>query len=80
MWFADILEPSGIIVRCVFVLHRSVEAVVDDGDLLVTGDHARMLVVRRSEFGFVEWSIPGGGSVFIPRGVVNSSTGECVMY
>ena len=62
-----------------FVLHRSVEAVVDDSDLHVPGDHARMLVVRRSEFSFVEWSIPGGGSVFIPRGVVNGSTGECVM-
>ena len=63
-----------------FVLHRSVEAVVNDGNLHVSGDHARMLVVRRSEFSFVEWSIPGSGSVFIPRGVVNSSTGECVMY
>ena len=62
---------------CIFVLHRSVEAVVDNKNLLVPGDHARMLVVRRSEFSFVEWSIPGSGSVFIPRGVVNGSTGEC---
>ena len=62
---------------CVFVLYRSVEAVVDDGNLNVSGDHARMLVVRQSEFSFVEWSIPGRGSVYIPRGLVNGSTGEC---
>ena len=63
-----------------FVLYRSVEAVVDNRNLHVSADYARMLVVRRSEFSFVEWSIPSSGSVFIPRGVVNRSTSECVMY
>ena len=56
----------------ILLLTRSTEAQQDDGELTLPSEHASMKVARQNQFNGVEWSVPNGGSVYLPAGLADS--------